>query len=652
MTRTRRRNRTNGFVALAVAAGLSLGQLSAAATEEAPLDRIEWQNALYLLEQRDERSGLVYNTTEAGAPASPAACGVALSVIPIGIERGWITREEGFGRAKRMLEMLHRIEHVHGFFYHFLDPRSGRRTWQSEVSCIDSSILFAGAMVVASYFQGTAVESLANQLIERADWPWFLHGDDTLRWAWRPESGFEDGPMEFSESVLAYLLALGSPTHPISVSSWDAMKRPITLLPSESSHAMVFTPDGSLFAYLLPLAWFDLRGRHDAYLDYWTNARTAILTNMRFSSAHQAQFETYRRGFWGLSAALGPDGYRAYGAQPAAHVTHDGTVAPYIVAASVPWFPDVALSTYTRMEEAMPTLHTRYGLGDALNLDRHYACPHTIALDQGLAALLIENARTGLIWNLFMRHPMAQRALAAAGFVQGSLPEPSIPSIIPGNPGATMTVPMMDHAVTVDADLREWIRREAIELSPVKRRNLETGHVHDSRDSSALIYLGWIREMLYVAGIVNDDVLVTRFTGDHIYTDDCIELFWDLDGDGFRFDGNPHDVQLGLAPSGPHGKWQVWMWGAIKRSPTDVQAVVKRMPGHYLFEIGVPMTLLPGLTPGVPIRFSVALHDRDHDEQTSKLTWSIDTATKPGEILFGRVTLTDAPLSASGQEHR
>lgn len=615
---------------------------AATAVTDDALERLERSAFDYLWQQRDARSGLVYNTTEPRAPASQAAAGVALSAIPIGIERGWISREAGYRQAHRLVRSLNHSAREHGFFYHFIDSRTGRRVWGSEVSCMDSAIVFAGAAVVAEYFRDTEVARLANQLIDRAVWPWFLDGEDTLKWGWKPETGFEGGPMEFSESVLAYLLAIGSPTHPLPPSSWSAMRRPITRV-LNGQRSMVYTDDGSLFAYLLPLLWFDLRARHDAYLDYWSNAQVAILSNLQFCLTHAGQFRTYREGLWGLSAALGPDGYTAYGAMPARHVVHDGTVAPYVVAASIPFIPDIALQTLQRMEQLSPSVWTRYGFGDALNLDRRYACAHTIALDQGMILLMVENLRSGLVWELFMRHPVARQAMALAGFVPGSLTEPVVPPVIPGNPGASMTVPMIDHAVAIDGDLREWIRREGVELTPTDRRHVEFGFFTSARDASALIYLGWTHEAFYVAGIVTDDALVTRQRGERIYQDDCLELYWDLDGDGFRFDGNPHDVQIGLAPGGSDGAWQLWAWGALKRIPQEIQAALKREDGRFVFELAIPMTLLPGVVPGHPVRFSVAYHDRDPDGKAGKLHWSVDTASMPGELFFGQMTLSPEP---------
>ena len=606
------------------------------------LDRIQRAAFAYFIEQRARPSGLVYNTTESDAPASPTACGVALSILPIGIERGWISREAGQRYAEQLLETLGRIEDVHGFFYHFLDPRRGVRIWHSEVSLIDSAIFFAGAMTLAQYFPDTDVARMVNRLVDRADWSWFLDGEDTLKWAWRPETGFEDGGSmdAFSEAILAYLLGLGSSTHAIPPASWDAIRRPIS---QAGGHRMVYTPDGSLFAYLLPLAWFDLRDRHDAVMDYWTNARRAIEANIEFCEGHRDAYQTYREGLWGISAALGPHGYKPYGAAPADHVMHDGTVAPYVVAAAFPLVGQTAWETYRRMERASPKLWTRYGLGNALNLDLDYACPHSIALDQGLALLMIENMRSGLIWRLFQQHPVAQRAIAAAQFQPGRLDEPVPPPVTPGNPGASMAAPWLASPMTVDGDLADWQHPEAVTLTPVSRRNVESGYIRDERDASVQVLMGWREGLLYAAGAVLDDELVTGRSGEEIYQDDCLELFWDLDQNGFRFDGNPGDVQLGVAPGGPDGVRQVWLWGAHKRAPEEVQAVVRPTPGGFVFEIGVPLALLPELRPGRPVGFSVAYHDRDADGKAAKLQWSVDTSSVPGVLQFGTLRLDAAP---------
>jgi hypothetical protein len=232
-----------------VAADLSMARTpSALAKEEdaeALWERLQRAAFAFVWEQADPRTGLVRNTTEPHAPASITAMGVSLSGIPIAIERGWISRAAGYQRALRTLKtMARRLEHVHGFSYHFLDPKTGRRTWHSEISCIDTAIAIAGALVAGQYFAGTEVERLAQAVYERVDWPWLLNDEDTLSWGWKPETGVEGGSIHFSEGILAYLLALGSPTHPIPPEAWHAMRRPVSRY---AGQAVVFVHDGSDF---------------------------------------------------------------------------------------------------------------------------------------------------------------------------------------------------------------------------------------------------------------------------------------------------------------------------------------------------------------------------------------------------------------------
>ncbi len=611
------------------------------------LTRIQRSAFDYLVKARDPQTGLVYNTTESNAPASPTAGGVALCAIPVGIEQGWISRSQGYDDAKRLLHAYLRAEHHHGFFYHFLDPRTGRRTWHSEVSCIDSAILFAGAMVVGRYFQGTEVDTLAERLIDRAEWPWFLDGEDTLKWAWTPEQGFQGGSMDYSESILAYLIAMGSSSHPIPSDCWQAMRRPIALA-FGSQRRMVYTSDGSLFAYLLPLIWFDLRDQHDDFLDYWTNAQTAIESNRAFCQAQRDRFATYRAGLWGVSAALGPDGYQAYGTPPAARFVHDGTVAPYVVATALAWLPEQALATLQQMEAMAPHLWTRYGFGNSINRDRQFVSLHTIALDQSMGLLMIENVRSGLIWRLMNQHPVAQRGMRAAGFMPGSLEEPIPPAVIAGNPGAKLSVPKLTQPIQIDGELSEWSQQGTFELSPQDRRNVEFGFFRGSQDASARIAVGWDGAALYVAGQVMDDELVTRRQGEAIYQDDCLELFADLDGDGFRFDGNARDLQIGLAPNTLQGSWQLWAWGALKREPPEIDAAVKLQNDGFVFELRIPRPLLQDLEPGQPMRFSVAYHDRDRDGKAGKLHWSVDATSQPNTLLFGQMTLVNPSTPPAG----
>ena len=200
------------------------------------LGLLQFTTVLYYLHESNPDNGLVRDKTEPNAPVSIAAVGMALATIPVLVERRILIREFAAKVARKQLRFLYDCPQgsapdtsgYRGFFYHFLDIESGRRVWQCELSTIDSALLFAGALTVATYFDGeTADEAeirrLANDLYGRADWNWARDGGATLTHGWRPEDGFLPYRWEgYDEGLLLYILGLGSPTHPLPPESYAA----------------------------------------------------------------------------------------------------------------------------------------------------------------------------------------------------------------------------------------------------------------------------------------------------------------------------------------------------------------------------------------------------------------------------------------------
>jgi hypothetical protein len=292
------------------------------------------------------------------------------------------------------------------------------------------------------------------------------------------------------------------------------------------------------------------------------------------------------------------------------------------------------------MVERLPNAFREYGLTDSFNLDREYECPYYVALDQGLTLLMIENYRTQLLWRLTSRHPAIQQALARAGFLPGAQEEPVPPRVRHGNPGARVAIPRLRQPPTLDGDLSEWRLQEPLELA-AGHRNLEKGAVSSNADASLLAYLGWDEDAFYVAGIVRDETLMNRYRGRQIYEDDCVEIFFDLDGDGFWFNQNPLDAQIGFAPTGPDDRAQTWVWGPIDQHVPQVHAASQRREGSYQVEMSIPWSVIGGRPKADrPFRFAIALHDRDDEEgKSAKLIWSVDKETDPGRLLFGEARL-------------
>jgi hypothetical protein len=381
--------------------------------DAALVDAVARASFAYLWEEANPVNGLVRDRSRADAPASIAAVGFALAAIPIGVERGWIDADAGYQRALVTLQTFADggVEGERGFFYHFVDMETGGRVWQSEVSSIDTALLLAGALTVGEYFAGTEVQTVAEALYAAADWTWMRNGSAFVAMGWKPETGFLSASWDhFDESLLLYVLAIGSPTHPVPIETWDSWLRPVNL-----RGEFVFLRGEPLFVYQYPLAFLGLRGMEDAYVHYWNNAARACERNRAFSQLVADRYQTYQGGVWGLSASDGPNGYRAYGAAPG---NHDGTVAPYASAACLPLTPTIALEGMRALLAAYgDRVWREYGFVSAINAEVGWTSTEHIGIDQGDIVLMLANAHDGMTWDLLTNNAHVQRALAAMGFV-------------------------------------------------------------------------------------------------------------------------------------------------------------------------------------------------------------------------------------------
>lgn len=368
----------------------------------------------YFWQEADADTGLIRDRSNGSAVASIAATGFGLAALPVAVERGWISAEAGQERAERTLRTFVNggVQGERGFFYHFVDMRSGERVWNSELSSIDTALLAAGALVAGQYFSGSAVETLAAQLYEAIEWDWMTAGGDFVRMGWTPEGGFLNAAWNhFDESLLLYALALGSPTHPLPASVWEAWDRPIRV-----TGEYIYLPGEPLFVYQYPQAFLNLRGLEDHYANYWNNTVRACLRSQQFASDNAHLYATYEGGVWGLSASDGPQGYRAYGAS---ELNHDGTVAPYASAACLPFTPQAALDGMRALlREYGARVWRSEGFVSAINEAANWYSSEHIGIDQGDILLMIANAQDGLVWDLFMANPPVQAALQQMGFVE------------------------------------------------------------------------------------------------------------------------------------------------------------------------------------------------------------------------------------------
>ncbi len=369
----------------------------------------------YFLQYTDPHTGLTLDSSRPGAPASIAATGFALASFAIATTHGWLSYRDAYSRIEKTLETLSNKEAGrNGFFYHFLDPKTGKRIWNSEVSSIDTALFIAGALVCASYFPETKVDTLARKLYAEVKWSWMLNDAHLFSHGWKPEQGFLPYYWDmYSEHLILQALALGSETYPVPAEVWTAWKREKSVYQNKE---IIYAYTGSLFTYQYTHAFIDFRKLSDGGINYFENSRRASIANREFCAAHSNEYQTYQNSIWGLSASLGPDGYRAYGAEPG-EAFHDGTIAPYGAIGSIVFTPKESMEAIRIMhEQHQNKLYSTYGFKDSFNLDQNWWASEYLGVDQGIIVLMLENfLNGGVVWKRFMKFAGIQRWIEKTG---------------------------------------------------------------------------------------------------------------------------------------------------------------------------------------------------------------------------------------------
>jgi len=421
------------------------------------LKDLQWETFEYFLNKTNPANGLVSDKTRSDWPASIAATGLALSSYPIGVERGLLSRAEAVKTTLTTLRFLHNSEQntnadatgYKGFYYHFLDLDTGRRAWKSELSTVDSALLLAGALTAAVYFDHdsedeTEIRKLGDALYRRADWRWAQNGGATLTHGWKPESGFlKYRWCGYDEALILYVLALGSPTSPLPEESYSAWA---TTYSWKRIYDYEFLYAGPLFIHQLSHIWIDFREIQDKYvrergLDYFENSRRATFIQQRYAIRNPKEFVAYDEHCWGITASDGPgpktikiDGIERhffnYVARGVPHGPDDGTLAPWSVVASLPFAPEIVLPT---LHYFIDNIHLEqaedYGFKASFNptfpdksgSEHGWVSPWNYGLNQGPIILMIENYRSGFLWELMRRCPYIVTGLRRAGFAGGWL---------------------------------------------------------------------------------------------------------------------------------------------------------------------------------------------------------------------------------------
>jgi hypothetical protein len=395
----------------------------------APADRafiedIEHRTFVYFWEQADHGTGLVLDRARvdggrAKGPsrdiASTAATGFGLTAICIGAERGWVSKKEAAERVRATLEFFaNKADQEHGWFYHWMDVSTGERKWDSETSSIDTAFLLAGVLTAARYFSDDAeIPKLATEIYNRVDFQWMLNDDPLLlSHGWVRGKGFLKYKWDtYCELGVLYILAIGSPTHPIPAESWYAWQRPFYQYGNYE-----FISGGPLFTHQYSHAWIDFRNRRDrGFLDFFLNSVNATRANQQYSQKLGLP-GTFTPEIWGITASDGPKGYRIYG-EIKAFEPVDGTVAPAASAGSLMFTPDISIPALKAIRERYgDRVFGRYGFVDGYNPTLDWFDPDVVGIDTGITLLSAENLLTGNVWRWFMANEAATHAMELIGF--------------------------------------------------------------------------------------------------------------------------------------------------------------------------------------------------------------------------------------------
>ncbi len=397
------------------------GSKSSAATQPALsddqfLDQMEQAAFLFFWERAGASSGQVLDRAYASGAAdsrtvsSIAATGFGLTALCIAAQRGYMPSSQIQARVLTTLSFVwSELQQQNGFFYHFVDMNSGQRAGQSEVSCIDTSILLCGVLTCRQYFQDAQIQSLATQIYQRVDWPWMLNGGTTFSTGWTPEGGFFASRYDtYCELMMLYLLAIGSTTYPVPASSWNAFSRPIITFDGYT----YISGASPLYTHQYSHAWFDFRNRQDAYANYFNNSITATEAHKAFCLSLAGQFSDFSENLWGITSSDSKSGYVAWGGPPALGPI-DGTVVPCATGGSVAFDPTDCIAVLRSIRTAYPAAWQRYSFVDAFNPLTGWYDTDALGIDLGIATLMAENYRTNFVWNVFMENPEVQAAMTA-----------------------------------------------------------------------------------------------------------------------------------------------------------------------------------------------------------------------------------------------
>lgn len=431
---------------------------------------IERRTFQFFWDTTNDLNGLTPDRYPSRPFASIASVGFALTAYPIGVENGWVSRTQAVDRTLVTLKFFDEAKQGraatgtagnHGFFYHFLDMQTGHRyaPWV-ELSTVDTALLLGGVLFAQSYFTGDdprekEIRERADRIYKRVDWPKMQERKPLLSMGWTPEGGMINHDWRgYNEAMLLYILALGSPTHPLKPDAWHAW----TATYDEGWGVFMgqeYLSFGPQFGHQYSHVWVDFRGIRDEYMknrgiDYFENSRRATYAQREYAIKNPMKWKDYGEDVWGLTASDGPQfttqeymgeqrQFRHYSARGAGlrDAFDDGTIAPTAALGSLPFAPEIVIPAAEAMFERYGEyIFSSYGFLDAFNPSFTYDVPMKtgrlvpgggwvasdyIGIDQGPILAMIANYRDDFVWKTMRENKYIRKGLEQAGFTGGWL---------------------------------------------------------------------------------------------------------------------------------------------------------------------------------------------------------------------------------------
>jgi len=405
----------------------------AALPDDELLEAVQRQTFRFFWEGAHPASGMARDRCKTGAAAeddlvASGGSGFGVMALIVAVERGWVSRAAALERCGRMLDLLGRATCYHGVFPHFMNGRTGatipfmRKDDGGDL--VETSFLIMGLLCAREYFDRDSpaeakVRGLVNYVWNDVEWDWYTRGRPVLNWHWSPNNGWAlDLEIRgWNECLITYVLAAAAPRYPIAPGVYHQGFAEGRNFINGKSYYDIPLPLGAAFGGPLFYAHYsfcaiDPRGLKDRYADYWEQNLHHVRINYAHCEKNPLHWPGYGAACWGLTSSDGADGYATHSPD-----NDDGTISPTAALSSMPYAPTESIQAIRHfLTSHGAKTWGRFGFVDAFCEAKDWYADTFLAIDQGPIIVMIENHRTGLLWNLFMKAPEIQSGLHALSF--------------------------------------------------------------------------------------------------------------------------------------------------------------------------------------------------------------------------------------------